>query len=225
MMSVTNLRNLPDGEGAVQAPVRRRRPGDTQREQKEVTRRKLLNAARVVFEHHPYYATAVEMLADQAGVSRTTFYRHFDGKLAVATALFDDLAPVLKEKWRELFAIPTPAKAEVKVWLNEMVAVSVSHRVLVSLFSQIEASEPESGTHKYEYYDEIFAMLDLNAREVGAATVRRLRAKFLLVMLQLDQFLYLTCSGTEVADRRDLLDAMAEILVESLGQARAARRS
>jgi AcrR family transcriptional regulator len=194
--------------------VRRRRPGDTQREQKEFTRRKLLDAAQIVFEQCPYYATAVEMLAEQAGVSRTTFYRHFDGKLAVALALFEDLKPLLIEQWKAIFAAPSPQFAEVRSWLDGLIAVSASNRVLVSVFGQIEAIEQEIAGHKYGYYDQIFELLGVVDDKIDAAMRDRLKAKFLLLMIQIDQFLYMVCSRRTAFDADVLEDAMAEIIHE-----------
>lgn len=51
------------------------------REQKRRdTRRRMLEAARRLFEEHGYDQTTVEMIAADAGVSARTFHRYFDTK-------------------------------------------------------------------------------------------------------------------------------------------------
>lgn len=51
------------------------------REQKRRdTRRRMLDAARRLFEEHGYDETTVEMIAADAGVSARTFHRYFDTK-------------------------------------------------------------------------------------------------------------------------------------------------
>jgi AcrR family transcriptional regulator len=59
------------------------------RTRKEASRRRLLEAARRVFNRYGYLAPSVDDIAQEAGVSRQTFYRHFDGKLAIAMEYFD----------------------------------------------------------------------------------------------------------------------------------------
>lgn len=204
--------------------AKRRRPGDSQREQKEQTRKKLLEAAQVVFKHHAYSDTAVEMVADQAGVSRTTFYRHFDGKLPLALALFDDIAPRIKNAWSLLFQMPEPTPAQVDDWLTQLIKESSINQVLVSVFVQIDATEPDAQANKYRYYDDIWNLSGLG-KGFDEIHWEDIRAKFLLTMLQIDQFLYLVCvRGSPNRDER-LRRAMAEIIHNFLVEARAAGRA
>lgn len=198
-------------ENAELKVAKRRRPGDSQREQKELTRRKLLEAAQVVFRHHSYSETAVEMVADQAGVSRTTFYRHFDGKLPLALALFDDVAPRIKNAWGQLFRISEPTTEQVQNWLAQLIKESAMNQVLVSVFVQIEATEPDAQANKYRYYDDIWNLSGLGDK-IDKLDYEALRAKFLLIMLQIDQFLYLVCVRGSPTGDDSLRSAMAEII-------------
>src|SRR5205809_5004439 len=51
--------------------------------QKQLTRSRLVDAAVDAFRTQGYAATTVEDIAATAGVTRATFYLHFDGKLEV----------------------------------------------------------------------------------------------------------------------------------------------
>jgi len=67
--------------------------------QRQVTRARLLAAAVEVMVEQGYLRTSVEDILVRAGVSRATFYAHFDDKLAVMRALAADASPA----WRPLF--------------------------------------------------------------------------------------------------------------------------
>jgi Transcriptional regulator len=214
-----NLAQAHSSDHAELKIAKRRRPGDSQREQKEQTRKKLLEAAQVVFKHHSYSETAVEMVADQAGVSRTTFYRHFDGKLPLALALFDDIAPRIKNTWSQLFQIRNPTPTQVGEWLTQLIKESSLNQVLVSVFIQIDATEPDAQANKYRYYDDIWNLSGLGK---GFDEIHReeIRAKFILTMLQIDQFLYLVCMRGYPNGDEILRNAMAEIIHNFLVEAR-----
>ncbi len=57
------------------------------------TRRKLLDAAAEAFNAAGYFGTDTNRIARAAGFAPQTFYRHFEDKLAVFIAVYDD--------WRE----------------------------------------------------------------------------------------------------------------------------
>ena len=53
-------------------------------------RAQLLGAAREVFVARGYHATAMDEIAEAAGVSKPVLYQHFPGKLDLYLALLDD---------------------------------------------------------------------------------------------------------------------------------------
>lgn len=61
------------------------------RERREATHGALLEAARGAFAGRGYGAVSPEDIAQLAGVSRATFYQHFDNKADAFAALFDDV--------------------------------------------------------------------------------------------------------------------------------------
>jgi AcrR family transcriptional regulator len=215
MMGLRRSESVPQDSEAHGKLARRRRPGEPQREQKEVTRRKLLEAAQTVFEIHPYYAASVDMIAEQAGVSRTTYYRHFDSKLAIALALFANLEPQLKSEWKEILTNPNPLLADVQSWVARMVEASATNRVMGWIFWQIEAIEPEVQANKFRYYEELFEMIPPD-RIASIESLAVFKAKFLLLLLQIDQFLYLLCARNWEMDPEPLMKAMAELFYDFL---------
>lgn len=55
------------------------------------TRQAVLEAAHRLFDQHGYDATTVEMIADDAGVARRTFFRYFESKDGVLAHVGFDL--------------------------------------------------------------------------------------------------------------------------------------
>ena len=54
------------------------------------TREKLLNAARDEFASHGYQGSTTRMIAEHAGVSEVTLFRHFPGKLELFKAVLEE---------------------------------------------------------------------------------------------------------------------------------------
>jgi AcrR family transcriptional regulator len=57
-----------------------------------VQRRRLFEAAAVVFARHGYAEASAEAIAREAGMSKATFYEHFSNKEECILALFDEAA-------------------------------------------------------------------------------------------------------------------------------------
>jgi AcrR family transcriptional regulator len=104
------------------------------RAQAEATRRSILDAAELRFEHAGYAATTIDEIADAAGVSPKTVYLSFATKSGVLRALWDlrlkgdqDDAPVADRPWyREVLDEPDPER---QLRLNARNARVVKERI------------------------------------------------------------------------------------------------
>ncbi len=67
------------------------------RERRNTTHEALLRAARQAFASEGYGKASPEYIAGLAGVSRATFYQHFDTKADAFAAIFDDVLVRLDE--------------------------------------------------------------------------------------------------------------------------------
>ncbi|WP_188445159.1 TetR/AcrR family transcriptional regulator [Sphingomonas psychrolutea] len=114
-----------------------------QRKRKANSREQLLAAAVEQFGRSGYSPVSVEDIASAAGVSRMTFYRHFRGKADLATALFDrnvveagpDLLHVCEVDWW--------SRGAVHGWLERLFAVDHANRMLLRVFVEAAAVEPD----------------------------------------------------------------------------------
>lgn len=113
----------------------KRRPYDStlRREQAERTRRKILEAARELFERNGYSATSVAAIASAAAVSLKTVYLAFETKAGLLRALWhlllrgdQDSVPVGEQQWyREVLEEPD---AERQLRLNMRNSLWVKQR-------------------------------------------------------------------------------------------------
>lgn len=69
----------------------------TQEERSEVTRGKLLDAARRLFRTRGYPRTSIEEIASRAGLTKGAFYHHFEDKRAIFLAVFEETERRLME--------------------------------------------------------------------------------------------------------------------------------
>jgi len=193
---------------------RRRRPGDQQREQKENTRQKLLEAARAVFSEWSYSKSSVETIAEAAGVSRTTFYRHFDGKLPIAMALFGSQELVILDLWDDLFNLDEPTQDDCRAWLERFLEIVEPDRVLLAVLREVDATEPAAAMEELHYYGAVIERIWGKRILKDKKRAARLTAKSMLFLLQLDQFIYTVCVRDWNIGRQALIEAMADKLHE-----------
>src|ERR1700722_19203118 len=90
------------------------------RQQKEESRRRLIEAAERVFSRAGYIATSVDDIAQEAGVSRQTFYRHYDGKLAIAMEYFERQNDISLPLWLEIGGLDYAEPAGVVGWVPRL---------------------------------------------------------------------------------------------------------
>ncbi|MCP5059245.1 MAG: TetR/AcrR family transcriptional regulator [bacterium] len=80
-------------------------------ERRARTRLALVEAAGKVFVRRGYHDTQISDIVSEIGVGQGTFYRHFDGKRAIAGALFEQLAESLLAEFTPMSA-PLPSGVE-----------------------------------------------------------------------------------------------------------------
>src|SRR5947209_19959001 len=89
------------------------------REQRESTRRQILDAAERFLRERPYRELSVDVVMADTGLTRTAFYRHFDDVTDLVLRLFADIGQELVEigpRWSQSAGpnFPAPAQAGLK---------------------------------------------------------------------------------------------------------------
>ncbi len=113
-----------------------------QERQKQKSRESILQAARAVLAEKSYAAMAIEDVIARAGVSRATFYKHFDSKFAIGRELHREFAPRLSAVYDVLLSHDDPTEAELVDWIKQVVALYRQERDLIVTFAHMLAIEP-----------------------------------------------------------------------------------
>ena len=198
------------------ARVRPSGPTRLQREQKQATRERLLRAAEDVFSENAYAATSVEDIIARAGVGRTSFYRHFDSKWAITSALCEQLMPDVWALWKELGQLHDPDEAQIAEWLKRRLALYGRHHVLFAVMKEAVAIEANGFDAIERMHDTV---IDVLAEGIPAfaiarkstATGREVGIMASLLLMQLDEFNY----RLAVQIRQFIVEALA---MEQQGQ-------
>lgn len=186
-----------------------------QQEQKQDTRKRLLSAAAAVFAERSYAATSVEDIIRLAAVGRTSFYRHFDSKWAIASALCEQVMPQVWSLWQELAALGDPSAAEIANWLSRRVKLYHEHSIMFAVMKEAVAIEAEAMAAVTRTHDEVINVLAAGIPAFslalgGSAISGEVKIRACLLLMQLDEFNYfLAVRGWDV-DHKLATRLMAE---------------
>ncbi len=114
-------------------------------QQKQQTRRELLESAKRQFVERGYVGVTIDGIASEVGCSRATFYLHFSGKTEIlqkisaetmqqrAVAVYEDLDTVLESR----------SRAEFTDWMRRAVAWFEANQAILPAWDEAVALEPE----------------------------------------------------------------------------------
>jgi AcrR family transcriptional regulator len=192
--------------------------GEAARAQKEESRRRLIAAAEASFRKSGYLAPSVDDIARLAGVTRQTFYRHFDSKLAVAIEYFALRREEAMELWSGLTDTVANDTAATEAWLVDMLAFHRNHRQDVRALFEISIFEPAFMAHASALVPQIIdglagRVVAFAAINGDSAKARRLRAEAWLLVYQIIDQCANTAMGFCVIEERLLVDILTESIV------------
>ena len=113
------------------------------RQQKEESRRRLIEAAERVFDRAGYIASSVDDIAQEAAVSRQTFYRHYDGKLAIAMEYFERQNDISLPLWLRIGDLDYTDRTVVAGWITALFDFNEARRLSIRTFIEMGIVEPE----------------------------------------------------------------------------------
>ena len=122
---------------------RRELPVEPIAQAKPGSRERLLGAAADAFCRAGYFAVSVEDIVKQAGVSRMTFYRHFNGKAALALDLFRHNVELGLPRFVSIAAADFGDRATVERWIGSLFDADRRSGQLLRVFIQANAGEPD----------------------------------------------------------------------------------
>ena len=187
---------------------------ELQQRQKQTSREKLLAAAREAFAEASYAGAAIDDIVKRAGVNRSTFYRHFDSKFAIAKALFEPFWPQLFSQYASFApAGALPTDEEIDRWIGGFLTFYRPNRPLLDISVQIGILEPEGTGWENTIRQEVIRLLGRNspaflrAAADDASPDARIRVWLLVMQLELCLF---DLAFNPAADRAATVRVMGE---------------
>lgn len=177
--------------------------------QRELTRQSIFDAALTAFGEKGYSSVTVDDMVKIAGVSRATFYLHFDSKSAVLRALRQKRL----EEWPTEHSPHWGAgeRASIKTFFERMVDFYNESPMLYKALHEARAADPEfAAEHR--------VLLDRNAAEwqksqhMEDVDPARSRIAILMMYTLIDYFMYLWLIQGWELDRDQAVEAMTDAL-------------
>ena len=185
-------------------------------EQKQVTRRRILDAAKEIFQRDGFSAMSIEAIAAAAGVSRPTFYQYFPNKTAVLAQLVADRAERTGMLFVGRLARNTrPTLEDLRAWIDEFVDLYDANLATMVSWAHAESGDPAS---LEAIVDVQGRLVDTIAEYISAVRIESgieadseaIRIRAMLLYTQLDRFCYLWRARGWACDRTQATVALAE---------------
>lgn len=199
------------------------------RQQKEESRRRLIEAAERVFSRAGYIATSVDDIAQEAGVSRQTFYRHYDGKLAIAMEYFERQNDISLPLWLRIGDQDFTNPAVVIAWITMLFDFNEAKRLSLRTFVEMGTVEPQFIERIKELIPAIIAQLGDKIPAFAAArgkgpTARRRWVNAWLFFYHLREQCSMNATGFMATDRTHVIDAFTDGFLDLLNPEPSPRR-
>jgi AcrR family transcriptional regulator len=159
-------------------------------EQRDLTRRRITEAARTCFYKQGLNETSVDQIAKAAGVGRATLYLHFPNKEAIVLAILSSDLRGVRAIYSDLCTRKPIDEAAVKKWLIEYVSTLRHNRDAMRLFRVGLANEQESRALIDDHHEAIIAMLAEHFESLRAEGTNGAyrHAYAMLVLMRVDHF-------------------------------------
>lgn len=123
--------------------VKRRHYHSPQRaRQAEATRQAVLEAAEALFAERGYAAATMQAIASQAGIALPTVYLHFPGKVAIVTALAEEIVS-LPELSVELVTRARDARDQIRIGAQVIRRLNERSWLVVEILRTSHGSDPQ----------------------------------------------------------------------------------
>lgn len=177
--------------------------------QRELTRESIFGAAIEAFGDKGYNAVTVDDIVRHAGISRATFYLHFDGKASVLRALRErrllDWSTDDNPHWG------SGERESIHAFFEKMVTFYNETPILYRSLHEARAADPEFAAEHRKLLDQQVeqAIAGDWGVEVDQA---RIRLMIMMMYTMLDYFMYLWLIQGWKVEREAAIDAMTDAL-------------
>jgi AcrR family transcriptional regulator len=152
--AMTGALTMDDALGCAVSPAQ-----ESAKSRKVGSRERLRAAATELFCAGGYFPVSVEDIAAAAGVSRMTFYRHFNDKAALAAELFRINAQAATPRWLGIGQRDFHDPKVVAGWIAELSEADRADRQLLRVFIQANADKSDFTEQGQAWIGELIAGL------------------------------------------------------------------
>jgi len=197
------------------------KPKSLREHHKQITRRRICDAARSCFVERGFDGASVEDISARAGVSRATFYVHYANKDEVLLEFIKEVERERRGLFRQLLRLTAVNRTEVRAWLAETIAAHRAHSQTYRLLRVGVATNP--AFQQVIVASRLKIMEDLGARFPNFSlegqrgrTLERMRVEAMLMIIQLEMFCGSMTTGDGSMDEAAGLDVLSERLLAFL---------
>jgi AcrR family transcriptional regulator len=186
-----------------------------QDQQQRTSRQKILDAGAAVFGRKSYLLATVEDIIAEAGVSRVTFYKHFENKFSLAKELTDErIVPFLLEHYNRLADRQAHSIEDICDWIASIVGIFSQNKALIALLQGIASIEPGYDRIETSVHSDLIRRLGKGIPAFKAAATARpgteIHVRAHLLMRQLDRLCYDLGVNQWATDQRIAIRLQAE---------------
>jgi AcrR family transcriptional regulator len=192
-------------------------------EQKNLTHRRLLEAAVTVFAEKSFLDARMEDIAQTAGVTRATVYAHFPGKAEIVDALVERVYGVMEEAYADLTALDRWTRAGIRTWLD---GAEARWREMAPIRLAANAASPAAlrslGDGRVQYveaHERYVGMLVGHSERWRGVPPAEARQRALMAVLQTESFFSAWIAVGWPLDTPDPLRLLADSLCHLLAPA------
>jgi AcrR family transcriptional regulator len=152
--------------------------------QRDLTRSRIVNAARTLFYEKHYDTATMDEIAAAAGLTRSTLYLHYKDKAEILLELITEYGVKAKQMLATMPG-PAPSLDQVRLWVGSIARFIAKERMPLSII--LEVRRKQADTHAMQNLtDDLLISLAQNNPQFGKITgsaaepLRRARALMLL---------------------------------------------
>lgn len=194
------------------------RTGSLREAQKALTRSRIIDAARVVFEQQGYGGASIGLITTEAAINRATFYLHFPDKAAVFREVVALDRMHTDEYWRELnTALMAGTRESMARWILRLTHWARDNASLMPSKHEAMASDPEFAKEFQPRYDRLSDEISQFLATVppGERADMKIRVQMLVVMLD-QMFFHALVQGVWAGGEDQLLRVATDICCKAL---------
>jgi AcrR family transcriptional regulator len=187
--------------------------------QKALTRSRIIDAARLVFEQKGYGGASIGLITDEAAINRATYYLHFPDKSAVFREVVALDRMHTDEYWRELnAALIVGTRAAIAGWVVRLTQWSRDNALLMPSKHEAMASDAEFAKDFQPRYDRLAVEIEeyLSRFPEDEREDQKIRVQ-MLVMMTDQMFFHAIVQGVWDGAEEQLLRVVTDLFCRGLG--------